>query len=173
MEKKENRSVFVLYEDGTSRTSAVHFCDHLIERFWTRCAFDISWVSFEELKDRDRAAWASEKAASSDMIVMATHPTGWLPGEIRDWAEALVNRRHEREGVLFGLGDPGGGGEMSTSKFAWIRQVAHRAGLDYLTQAPEELGGIADSPDAYSLRAKTVTSVLDGILQYHPLPRQT
>lgn len=170
MEKKKNRSVFVIYEDEKHRAAAVSFCDQLIERFWTRCGFDIAWTSFGELKDPTRLAKAVEKAAEAQMIVFAAQPYGWIPEDVRKWAEGWQTKPGEREGVLIGLGDPSGEGEDFSSTFTWVRGLARRSGFDYLTEAPQEFDAMADSPEAYAERATAVTSVLDEILRYHPLP---
>jgi len=170
METKKNRSVFVIYEDESARAAAVSFCDQLIERFWTRCGFDIAWASFEELKDVARAQVAVEQAASADAIVFSSEPFGWLPAEVRQWAELWVAKRGEREGIFIGLGDSDQGVETS-NKFTWVRGIARRAGCDYLTHAPERLDTIPEGLESYSQRASTVTSVLDEILRNHPLPK--
>jgi hypothetical protein len=172
MDKKTNRSIFVVYEDEAAREDAVNFCDRLIERFWTKCHFDVDWVSFKELTDPQSAERATERAAVASAIVFATEPWGWLPAEVRHWTESWIAKRADREGLLIGLGDPATKGHDTSNKFTWVRSIARRAGLDYLTQAPEELAPIPDSQEFYSQRANTVTSVLDEILKYHPLPGQ-
>ena len=73
--------------------------------------------------------------------------------------------RGEREGAVFGLLDNVGAGEPG-GLYCFLRQSAHRAGMDYLTQIPDSIQHLMpDSPDYYSERAERVTSVLDDILQ--------
>ena len=58
------------------------------------------------------------------------------------------------------------------AKCLYLRAVAHRAGMDYLTQVPEQLGRVfPESLDFYSERAAQMTDVLEEILQQHPPPR--
>ena len=52
-----------------------------------------------------------------------------------------------------------------------VRNIAHRAGMDYLTQVPETIGrAIPDSLASCSERADRVTSVLDEILHQKTVP---
>jgi hypothetical protein len=73
------------------------------------------------------------------------------------------------------LTDPGTGqAGPSVEKYAYLRNAAHRAGMDYLTQIPQSISSrsIPDSLDSYSQRADKVTSVLDGILHQKAPPPQ-
>ena len=55
-------------------------------------------------------------------------------------------------------------------KHTYLRQVARRAEMDYLTQVPQGISlSIAESLDSYTERAACITSVLDEIL-HHPAP---
>ena len=55
-------------------------------------------------------------------------------------------------------------------KHRFLRNVAHRAAMDYLTHLPQDLGrAIPDSLDSYTRRAECVTGLLDDIL-HQPVP---
>jgi hypothetical protein len=71
-----------------------------------------------------------------------------------------------------GLADPGSGlSEYCPPKFVYLRAAAHRAGMDYWTSIPQNLArSVPDSLDSYSERATQVTTLLDEILHYHPVP---
>jgi hypothetical protein len=163
-------SVVVLFEDASAREQGVRFCNHLIERYWAEQGFDVSWYSFSMLQAGEESA---EKAAAADIIVFAMHPEGEMPLEIRDWVENWVRRRGDREGALVGLMDRSAYPAATGERYIYLRNAAHRAGMDYWTQLPQNLHGISDSIESYSERAKQVTSVLDEILQQHAHPTLT
>jgi hypothetical protein len=106
--------------------------------------------------------------------VFATQPAGDLPKAVRGWVETWVDKRGEREGTLFGLHEPTRDSTTSATaaKFAYLRSAAHRAGLDYLTQAAQNAWhSVPDSIETFSERAEQMTTVLDEILRYRPTPR--
>lgn len=161
--------VAVIYEDPASREAAVSFCDRMVERFWSQLGFDIEWWSFELLQKEASARAAAEKAATADLLVFATRPAGELPFHLQAWADTWLRRRGKREGVLVGLLAEG---DETAERRLYFRHLAHRAGLDYLTEVPQSLSyPVPGSPESYSERADQVTSLLKGIL-HHPTPPQ-
>jgi len=166
-------SVAVVYEDSQCRDEAMKFCDILVQRFWITYGFEISWSSFSELQQPIVCANSAEKAARAALIVFATRPQGKLPIDVVLWIQKWSSKRAEREGALVGLLDPGALNGMTDEKHLYLRNVAHHAGMDYLTKMPENISrGIPDSLDSYSQRAQRVTSVLSEILRKQPVPPQ-
>jgi hypothetical protein len=166
--------VLVVHEDTETRETAVAFCDHLVERFWRQIDFEVSWWPFASLAETASTRESAEKAVAADLIVFATRPAGEMPFHVRSWVATWLERRREREGALVGLthGEVAPRGE-ATEKSAYLRQLAHRAGMDYLTEVPPSLSAsAADSADSYNERAQQVTSVLDEILHQDLLPSQ-
>ncbi len=165
-------SVVVVYEDTMTRELAVKFCDHLVERFWTTDEFEVSWLSFADLQEARPAHEAKQKAAVANLIIFATWPETSMPVEIRGWIENWVSQRGDREGALFGLLDHASGLTGRTAeKYVYLRAVAHRAGMDYLTEVPQNLlRSMPDSLESYTERADRVTSVLDEILRQQEPP---
>ena len=51
MEAKATWSVLVIHQDREARQGAVKFCDHLIEKFWSRSEFDVDWLSYDLLEN--------------------------------------------------------------------------------------------------------------------------
>ncbi len=170
METKATRPVVVIYEDDVAREAAVTFCDQLVQRFWSLCGFDISWWSFQLLAEGRASQEAASKAAGAELVIFAARPEGDLPALVDAWIESWLHLRGDREGALVGLMDPCGtltGG--ATTKYLRLRTAAHRAGMDYLTQVPQNFTyAIPNSLESYSERAEQVTSVLDEILQRPP-----
>ena len=175
-ESRAVRSVVVLHEDGRTRQEAVRFCDHLVRHFWATSQFDVNWWSLSQLEQQPSVSGqAVEKAAAADLILFALEPDGTLTPEMLAWIENWINQRSEREGALVALMDPAAEPSgRSTEKYMYLRQAAHRAGMDYLTHLPADLPhSIPDSLEYCSERAGQITSVLDEILRRAaPLPQQ-
>jgi len=163
---KATWSVVVLFEDAKTREKAVKFCDQLVEHFWSRCEFKMTWMSFSALADPNAARDFDAKTRRSDVIVFTTRPEVPVAAAVTDWVERCVANRTDREGTLAGLIDssPLLTG-WAAEKHAWLRSVAHRAGMDYLTEVPQDIAkSIPDSLESYSERARQITSVLNEIL---------
>ncbi len=171
---KANWSVAVVYEDTVSREAAVSFCDHLVERFWAECEFGVNWWSFELLQEPDSAKKASQSVVEANLVVFATRREGGMPPNVEGWIERWLSERGDREGTLVGLLSPGTGlsGE-GADKHAYLRNVAHRGGMDYLTEVPQSISQIIpDSLKSVSERADVVSSVLEEILRHAAPPPQ-
>jgi hypothetical protein len=169
---KATWSVVMVYEDNEAREAALAFCDRLVERFWKQFGFDTSWWSFEMLQEADGARTAARHSAEADLIVVAARPEGEMPAHIQSWIESWLDHRCDREGALVGLlGQGPAQSGAAAGRDLYLRQVAHRGGLDYLTKVPQSISEpIPDSLDSYSERAGEITSVLDEILHQPPPP---
>ncbi len=154
---KSTWSVVAVYADLGAREAALHFCDRLVEKYWARCGFDVSWWPFESLADSESAAEAVGKAAEADIILFSA--TRDLPFHVLEWIEQWVRQRGEREGALVDLACTSGGSPAQS----YLRDIAHRAGMDYLTQVPPSLEH-AESPESCSQRAHERTRLLESIL---------
>jgi hypothetical protein len=170
---KATWSVVVVYEDAQTRELAVAFCDRMVQRHWANLNFDVSWWSFDSLAEADSANNAATKTVAADLLLVATRPEKELPFHIRAWAESWIPQRSERDGNLVGLPTPDveDGPETAATR-AYLRTLALRSGMDYLTEFPEDLSHpIPESLEVYAERANQVTSVLDEILNPStPLP---
>lgn len=164
--------VLAIYEDAETRRHAVEVCDKLMKRFWGGVGFDVAWEPFESIENAPLEASRIRKAAEAYLVLFATHPQHPLPAGVKTWIEGWIQTRGDREGVLVGLHDPGAGVSGSVEeKYLYLRNAAHRGGLDYLTELPEEFSRfLPDSVESYSARADVVTSVLNEILRQQPAP---
>ncbi|HPC61653.1 MAG TPA: hypothetical protein PKX23_13400 [Verrucomicrobiota bacterium] len=169
-ERQQCCSVVVVHENPACREAAADFCDHLVERYRTGCEFEVNWWSFDLLAQEASARQAGEVARQADFVVFACTAGRELPAPVRTWVENWTAARGEAEGAVVVLTQPPACGEGAEPHVS-LRQIAHRAGMDYLTQLPPSLGWqIPDSPECFSERAAKMTSVLDEILHYHPAP---
>ena len=173
---KPQRRTVVVYETNTERNRAATFCEALAAREEMQEVAGVHWYSFDSLQDRESVEQATRQAATADLVVFATSPDGDFPSDVKQWIERWLNNRHEREGVLVGLVGGGECGGVSCLKEIYLRQAAHRGGMDYLSHAPPlGIRIIPDSLDSYRQRAGEVTSILSEILRARsrPIPPNT
>lgn len=165
-------SVVVIYEDSAAREQAVDFCDQLVNRFWAGFEFEVNWWSFSLIQSDRVAMEAAEKAAHADLVVLASVQPQDFPRGVKSWIENWISRRGDREGIFAGLVGPvTGGSGPAPAKHLYLRQVAHRGGMDYLTQVPQGISHAIPEPlDFYTTRAAQVSGVLDEILHHPTLP---
>lgn len=163
MQQKNTQTVLVIYEDQETRDIAMAFCDDLMRRFWSECDFALEWCSFDVLRDARSGRAALQKASEADHTVFATHPHGPFPIAVELWVGAWCAQRSHREGTVVGLLDPAREGGAIASRYTWLRKMAHKAGLDYLTAGPLQLRIKLGSESCYQ-RASAKTTVLEQIL---------
>lgn len=161
--------VIIVYESPAAREQALQLSGEL--QPFAHANTSPCWWSFDLLTGAGGAE-AAEKAARAELIVFALESRDDLPGEIKNWIERWLACRGEREGALIGLLDaqrlPCGAASL---KEIYLRQVAHRAGMDYLSHTPPARGkAIPDSLESVNARAGCMTSVLSEILGARALP---
>ena len=164
------RTVVVFFEDAAAREQALSFCDHLVTQWQLNDELKVHWWPCHLLDQSSTGGEAIEKAVAAHLVVFAMNSAGDLPHEIKDWIENWLGKRGEREGALVGLfpheAPPG---DIASFREIYLRNVALRAGMDYLSHVPPTLPkALPESPDSYTDRAGQMTSVMDGILRTHP-----
>ena len=164
----EAKCVVVIYESPAIREHAVRFCERLVDE-QKSVALEMNWLPFHLLGRPELASDAVQKASEADVVVFAMSASGDLPDEIKLWIERWLNKRGEREGALVGLLNREEPHEMASFREIYLRHIARRAGMDYLSRgAPTARKAMPDSIDSFSERAGRMTSVLDNILHKHP-----
>jgi hypothetical protein len=172
-ENKETWVVVVLYDDTVTRQRAMEVCDLLARRFWSEVELKFHWWRTDFLEDPGMAATAADNSCNADFVVVCVVPDGDLPPVVTRWFEAWTPRREGREGALIDLITASGtSGLAAHRKKLFLREAAHRAGMDYLTSFPPALNrSLPDSCESAAQRATQMTAVLDGILHHSPPPR--
>jgi len=164
------RRVIVVYENAAGREKALGFCDQLTLLHRAEAEFDVQWLSLAQLSSPQPPVNKIEQAAAADWLVFAVDSAGDFPQGLKLWLDRWVGKRSDREGTLVGLiSGVSNPCELACLKEVYLRHVAHRAGLDYLTQMPPltqwaDPGSFATIGD----RADRVTAVLDQILHTEP-----
>jgi len=172
MAMKANWSVVIVHEDVPTREEAVKFSDNLVRRFWAHYEFDFGWWPLGDLENETKSAEAAAKAVKADLLVFALNPEGRTPETLFGWVEDWIHARGDREGAVVGLLDPAAAPSgTTTERYLYLRSLAHRAGMDYLIQCPENMTQpIPDSLDSYAERARQRTTVLDEIMRRPAAP---
>lgn len=168
---KATCSVAVIYQDAQARELAVGYCDVLVQRFWQRRDFELCWWSFQQIENVD----STLKDCNVDLLIFATRAVEEIPGGVQRWVERWLIERANREGALVNLTDisPPALKTIAAKTDKYLRDVAHRGNLDYLTQVPADIFGlIPESAECCRDRARQMTTVLDEILHRAALPRR-
>ena len=160
-------AVVVAYEDTATRDRAVLLCDHLVNKLWDDLDFELSWWKFDFLRDPQIAAEAAAAAGKADMVVFSAHAAQEFPPTVKTWVESWVANRDGRDSALVALIGMEEDLTKGTSPIhIYLRDVAHRAKMDYLSDVPDAPSvGVDGSVGAIAQRAETVTSVMERILQ--------
>jgi len=165
-------SVLALFQGSAARVTAVEFCDALVQRFWPRTTFELSWFDGDEILDVSTSDSALRAAKHADLLLVTAAQRGNLPPQTKQWLEMALHRRGEREGILAGLCTPNTGiTQESAATEQYLRKLAHQNGLDFLSSVPTSLSqSVPENTEAYMRRATQVTAVLDTILHRMPAP---
>lgn len=166
----KNCSVVVLHEDEPTREQAIRCLNDLVESAWRHFEFSTDWASLEDLRDQAIACGVAEKASKADFVIFSLRSDGEFPFETLEWIERWLQSREEsHEGALVGLFLDHG--DSCQQKEIFLRNLARKTGLDFLTRLPEgSMGNIPDSLNSFNERATCMTGVLDEILQNPPPP---
>ncbi|HET9804080.1 MAG TPA: hypothetical protein VFP96_12640 [Candidatus Acidoferrum sp.] len=171
---KATWSVAVIFEDAKSQERAITFCDSLVRKFWADFEFDVGWWSFEGLKHPDASKEALDKSLAANLVVFAVRSQRELPAHIHQWTSDWLHRRGNLEGTLVGLFDSAEDSNVEPACVqAFLRHCAHAAGMDFLTEIPQDLARpVPETLESCSERAHQVTGVLNAILhQPNSVPR--
>jgi hypothetical protein len=171
-EAKENCSVVVIYEDATTRQRAMDACDFLMQQLWLEVEFDFHWWRADFLEHAPMAQAAAEQAVNADFVIVSSKAENEPSSTMKAWFESWIEDRHGRDGALLDLTTTGltdTGNIWPTAMF--LRGVARRAMLDYLTTTPQTMTGtLPSSYEEVEWRASQVSSLLDEILRQPPRP---
>ena len=166
---RETFRVIMLYQDTASREFAANSSKEWSEPRPYDGLIEVRWVQFNALAQDDGARELAQCACAADLVVFAARRAGEWPDEIKRWIENWIPERGEREGAIVGIlmsDAPSGPVEIASLKEIYLRNAAHRAGMDYLSEMPlSAVRAIPDSLDSYSARAGQITSFLAEILK--------
>jgi hypothetical protein len=162
--------VVILHETEEALTRALELCDRIMEQCWEHVELDIGHWSMELLSMESCGLEATHRAARADILVVAAEGQGAFPDSFKDWTRQWLDHRAHREGVLVGLFHQPAEQEGETaSRDIHLRQLALRAGMDYLRRLPQAPPhGIPDFTEWCAARASAQTGTLSQIVRNTP-----
>ena len=129
IEQREVFSVFVVYEDVTTRNRAIRISQRLLNKFGLELSIDFSWWKFLYLEERNLAALASKNAAEADVIIVSAGAGEGLPWAVKHWIESWVSRKRNGPSALVALIVPANGpADEVTPRHLYLKNIAHRPG---------------------------------------------
>lgn len=167
---KSTWSVLVVCESSEERKTAMAFCDRLVERFWSRFSFEINWAPYEMLDNKAPAEAAAQRACKAELLVFATNRFHDPPPQVQQWMEMWLCRRGEKEGTLVALATPAPEDGTCPVSESYFRRIAHRAGMDFASELPENISTMPEAAEYYAAQASQGSSVLDDILRQPARP---
>jgi hypothetical protein len=157
--------VFVGFDSLQAQKRATEMCEFLTRRFRPEFDFDLRMCDFNSIGETECRQQAIQDAATARIVIFATSAKQALTPTVMEWMEGMCAKRHLREGALVGLVCGNAPAELRDSIEMQLRQLARRAGLDYLTHEPDcRALTIQEEPEWVDARAAKVGSVLEGIL---------
>ena len=163
----------VVFESNAARERAAGFCQQLSSCACGTSEPVIRWYSFDDLTIASGSEDVMMASLEARLLAFAVHEEGDLPAAVKKWTEGWLLRRGRREGILVGLvfEERPSLRKVACLKEIYLRHLAHRAGMDYLSHLPTQFTKvIPDSLDSYNSRAGQMTPLLDEILHTHKYP---
>jgi hypothetical protein len=171
-ETTADKKVIVVYENPLAREYAADVCAQFVGM--PAESDKLRWIDCRAVEFQP---WTSgmDDAKNADVIVFAMTSEGDFTPGLKLWIDRWLAKRNENEGTLAGIFcDTGATAPLIMSrKEIYLRHVAHRAGMDYLSHLPQRFRrtrAIPESLDDFNARARQMTSVLDEILHTHIRP---
>ena len=158
--------ITVAYDDHSARDRAMNLVHSLQNRFKGELILSCTWWKFRYLLDPEIAMVARHYLVAAQIIVFATDAPGLFSLPVMNWIESWAAARNRTAGVLVPLmGSANIPSQLYSTKHFYLRNVAERAGLDYLHQRmpieecdrlgesqslPRELGAFRTDPSPTS-----------------------
>jgi len=161
-------SVVVIYETLAARELAADSCEKFVIQAHLSPIPEVHQYSFDDLLSSSSKEKVTQAAADADVLAFAFDSSGDLPRGVKLWTEELLVRQASRGGLLVGLVSAKETEVRGVAclKEIYLRHLAHRAGMDFLTHFPVGvLRTMPDSLDSFTQKANRVTPLLDEILR--------
>lgn len=160
-------NITVLYRDGPSHEWAMEKCRRAAQLVGPS-HLHTTWWQLGFLAHPKVAEEALQHAVLADIIIVALHATEEMPTALVRWFETLLSRRPQGEGALVALvGMPAAPEPRHLAWLDYLRQVASRAGLDFLPQEfPAPLAPPEDFMEEMTQRASAMSHLLSDILDH-------
>jgi hypothetical protein len=146
-------AIAVVYTDRQSRQRAMGLCDSLAGHLPKELQLEFTWWNTRYLHDSQVAQLAADALADSDMVLVSASDAAMLAPEVKNWLERGMRQPHSRERALAAYLDKTDRQADTPSLDLYLRDVARRAHVDYLTlEPPEPSQATSEQPQNISIR---------------------
>lgn len=135
LEEHTEWQLAIAYDVPAARDRAMHLSQSLQKKFSGEITFSCTWWRFRYLEDPDIALVARHYATAADIIIFSTNAAGLFPLPVMNWIESWASARRKPHGLLVPLiGSPNIPAQVYSTKLFYLRHVADRANMEFLTQ---------------------------------------
>jgi hypothetical protein len=106
LRQKPTFRIVVAYEDSETARHARNVCDYMVKRPGPQCQFIGQMWGFDVLQVPECRELAAKGAASADVIMLSSHGTRDLPGEVKAWIELWLRDKGDLQALVALLDHP-------------------------------------------------------------------
>jgi len=126
--------VVIVYEDFSLGRRAMEAYNFMVAELGRVFEFSNSMWKFDLLQNEKLSEIAAGDAAQAGLIIVAARGGQSIPPELENWCESWIPHRRELTGAVAALIDQRGGKSGPGSPvFDYLKNVADRAGMDFLS----------------------------------------
>ncbi len=100
LRQKPTFTTVVAYEDSETAQHARNVCDYLVKRLGPHCRFVGQMWGFDVLGIPECRELAARGAASADVIMLSSHGTADLPGQVKAWIELWLRDKRDLQALV-------------------------------------------------------------------------
>lgn len=175
METPPPFNVVILYEDFSAGKHAKKTYDYLTQQLQGDYEFTSQMWKFNVLANPKMQKMAVKDAVMADLVIVAAHGLGELPGQVKSWAEQWVPKKSNAMAALVALVNPPVGEEAphALSIRNYLQDAAQRAGIGFFTQPADwtdQEDDFTAEPDSHS--AQRASNLMANFFQNNSMSLQ-
>jgi hypothetical protein len=124
----------VAHEDSETAQHAHSVCDYMVERLGPRCRFTGQMWGFDVLRIPESRELAARGAAAADVVMVSSHGTGDLPGEVKAWIELWLRDKADHQTLLALFDCPRTEADQYWPIHEYLAGVAQRAQIPFFAE---------------------------------------
>src|SRR2546423_871323 len=138
MFQRSNFKIVVAYDNLETAIRVKALVDRVAVEIRPACELKCEYWRFDLLCHVEFASAAAADALAADMIIVAPRDNAELGCEVKAWIENWIPLKMGSHSALVALLEPNGDGRTKDLPpvCGYLRKVANRAGMDFLSHAP-------------------------------------
>ncbi|EEF62489.1 hypothetical protein [Pedosphaera parvula] len=137
LEIKPFFNVVIAYEDFAAGKHAQETYDFLVSQLGRDYIFSNQMWKFDLLGNSKMKEMAVKDAEAADLIIISSHGTSELPGEVKSWIDQWTSEKGHAMALVNLVDCPEEGGADSTQLKVYLQSVARKAKMDFFSQPNE------------------------------------